>query len=606
MIEKSAWDRFAPYLRPYRLRFAQAGVAMVIVAASNGAVAWILKPVIDGLFLQKDILTSKGVLTPYLRPLTEAFELGAMSNLVLITAAVPALMLVKSVAAYAQNYLMSWIGQRVTQELREDLFRHLHRLSLDYYTANRSAEILARVTNDLAMVQSTLQFLPLYLIRDLLTVVSLMFVLFYRHWRFASMAIAVLPIAAVVLFVLGRKMRDASRSSQEIMGTLYHRFQESLQGMMLIKAFNYEEGAIARFREENASFFVEMMRYLRATALSGPLMEFFGSIVIAGLLYIGGREILLGRMTPGDFSVFLAAFFMAYAPTKNLGRLNSELQRGLASGERIFQILDERPRVVDKPGAVRFDSLKASVGLENVTFRYPSREVPALDDVTLEVRRGQTVAVVGPSGSGKSTLAQLLLRLYDPAAGRVAVDGLALADLDIRSFRDRVGIVTQETVLFNDTVAANIIIGRPGVSPDDVRRAAVIADAARFIDALPQGFDTPLGDRGLRLSGGQRQRLAIARAVLKNPDLLILDEATSNLDSTSEAEIQGAMERVMTGRTVLVIAHRLSTVQHADRIFALESGRVVEAGTHRELLIAGGLYRRLWEMQQGAEKEAKA
>ncbi len=593
--------RFVPYVRPYRLRFIQASVAMVVVAASNGMTAWILKPVIDGLFMQQDILTVRGVLTPYLRPLTEALALGPQTNLILITAAVPTLMAIKSVAAYAQNYLMSWIGQRVTQELREDLFRHLHKLSLDYYTEHRSAELLALVTNDLSMVQSTLQFAPLYLIRDLLTVASLMFVLLYRQWRFALMALTVLPLASVVLVVLGRKMRDASRASQEIMGTLYHRFQESLQGMMLIKAFNYEEGAIGRFRRENDDFFEQMMRYLRATALSGPLMEFFGSLVIAALLYIGGREILHGRMTPGDFAVFLAAFFMAYAPLKNLGRLNSEIQRGLASGDRIFQILDEKPKILDRPGASRFSGLKEAVRLEGVTFRYPSRETPALRGVSLELKRGETVAVVGPSGSGKSTLAQLLLRLYDPDAGRVTADGADLRDMDIRSFRERVGIVTQETILFNDTVAANIAIGRPGVTREEVRRAAAVADAARFIEALPQGFDTPLGDRGLRLSGGQRQRLAIARAVLRNPELLVLDEATSNLDSTSEAEIQGALARVMEGRTVLVIAHRLSTVSDADRTVVLDQGVVAEQGTHRQLLASGGLYRRLWEMQQGEE-----
>ncbi|MDE2292571.1 MAG: ABC transporter ATP-binding protein [Elusimicrobia bacterium] len=597
----NSFRRFAPYIRPFRLRFIQAGVAMVVVAASNGLVAWILKPVIDGLFLQHDILTAHGLLTPYLKPLAERLHLGGNTNLIIITAAVPTLMLIKSTAGYAQNYLMSWIGQRVTQELRDDLFCHLHRLSLEFFTENRSADILARVTNDLANVQSTLQFIPLYLIRDLLTIVALMFVLFYRQWHFALMALSVAPIASVVLYVLGKKMRSSSKASQEIMGTLYHRFQESLLGMMLIKAFNYEDGAIARFRRENDEFFVQMMRYLRATALSGPLMEFFGSMVIAALLYMGGREIILGHMTPGDFSVFLAAFFMAYAPVKNLGRFNSELQRGLASGDRIFQILDEKPRVFDRPGAARFTGLRESVALEGVTFRYPTREEPALRDVSLTLRRGERLAVVGPSGSGKSTLAQLLLRLYDPDQGAILYDGADLRGLAVRSLRDRLGIVTQETTLFNDTVAANIAIGRPGVSLDDIKRAAAVADAAGFIAALPDGYDTALGDRGMRLSGGQRQRLAIARAVLKDPDLLILDEATSSLDSTSEAEIQEALARVTEKRTVLVIAHRLSTVQDADRILTLEHGRVVESGTHRQLLAARGLYARLWQMQAGEE-----
>ncbi|TPW19852.1 MAG: ATP-binding cassette, subfamily B, bacterial MsbA [Elusimicrobia bacterium] len=598
------WERFLPYVRPHRLRFAQAGVAMVVVAASNGLILFLLKLVTDGVFLQSDILTAKGVLTPYLRPLTERMALGERTNVVLIAMAVPAFMFLKSVAGYAQNYLMSWIGQRISQELREDLFTHLHRLSLDYYTERRAGEILARATNDLSMVQSTLQFAPLYLVRDLLTVATCLGVLFWRHARFATMALLVAPFAAAVLVVLGRKMRDASKSSQEIMGTLYHRFQESLQGMMLIKAFNYEEGAVARFKAENEAFFVEMMRYLRATALSGPLMEFIGSLIIAGVIYMGGLEILSGRMTPGDFAMFAGAFFVAYAPLKNLGKLNSELQRGLASGDRIFEILDEVPRIVQAEGAVRFGGLKGSVRLAGLTFRYPSRDAAALSEVNLELRKGETLAVVGPSGSGKSTLAQLLLRLYDPAEGAVLVDGADLRTLDIRSWRERVGIVTQETVLFNDTVAGNLAIGRPGASRDEIERAAAVADAARFIEALPQGYDTPLGDRGLRLSGGQRQRLAIARAVLREPDLLILDEATSNLDSKSESEIQGALDKVMKGRTALVIAHRLSTIQGADRIVVLEAGRVVETGTHRQLLSSGGVYKRLWEMQAGEEAHA--
>ncbi|TBR20117.1 ABC transporter ATP-binding protein [bacterium] len=598
------WRRFLPYLKPHRIRFAQAGAAMVVVAASNGLILFLFKLVTDGVFLQSDILTSKGLLTPYLRPLAERLELGGRTNIVLISLAVPVFMLLKSIAGYAQNYLMSWIGQRITQELREDLFAHLHRLSLDYYSEHRAGEILARATNDLSMVQSTLQFAPLYTVRDLLTVMTCLGILFWRQARFATMAMLVAPFAGAVLVVLGRKMRESSKSSQEIMGTLYHRFQESLQGMMLIKAFNYEEGAVARFKDENESFFVEMMRYLRATALSGPLMEFIGSVIISGVIYLGGLEILSGRMTPGDFAMFAAAIFVAYAPLKNLGKLNSELQRGLASGDRIFEILDEEPRIVQTPGAARVEGLARSVRLEDLTFRYPSRETPALSGVTLELAKGETVAVVGPSGSGKSTLAQLLLRLYDPSEGAILIDGKDLRTLDVRSWREHVGIVTQETVLFNDTVAGNLALGRPGAGRAEIERAAAVADAAGFISALPEGYDTPLGDRGLRLSGGQRQRLAIARAVLREPDLLILDEATSSLDSKSEAEIQGALDAVMRGRTALVIAHRLSTIAGADRIVVLEAGRVVQQGTHRQLLAAGGVYKRLWEMQAGEEAKA--
>jgi len=573
--------RLLPYVRPYRGRFLQAAAAMVVVAAVNGATIYLLKPIIDQALISKNF-----------------------HWLWLAIVGVPVLIAVKTIAAYVQNYLMSWIGQRATQTLREELFRHLHTLSLDYYTENKSAEVLARVTNDLSNVQSSLQFLPLYLIRDTLTVFALMTVLFYLNWRFALIALLSLPFASIALVILGRKMRDSSMQSQVIMAQLYHRFQESLQGMLLIKAFNYEDGAVEKFRGENHSFFDQTMRYLRATALSGPLMELCGAVILSALLYYGGREILVGRMTTGDFFAFLAAFFAAYSPTKNLARLNAELQRGLASGERIFQLLDERPTVLEKRGAALFPGLRTAIRFEGVAFRYSSREQPALRDVDIDVRRGERVAIVGPSGSGKSTLIYLLLRLYDPSSGRVLLDGTDLRDLDVRSVRGQIGLVTQETVLFNESVFQNVAIGRAGATSEEVAAACRIADAHRFIESLPDGYRTQLGDRGMKLSGGQRQRLAIARAVLKNPSLLVLDEATSNLDSTSEKEVQTALERLMDGRTTLVIAHRLSTVQSADRIYVLQDGSVAECGAHAELIARDGVYRRLYEIQK-AEPERR-
>jgi subfamily B ATP-binding cassette protein MsbA len=567
-------QRLLPYLKPYRLRFLYASIAMLIVAGTSAVTIYVLRPIIDEVFVSKDF-----------------------SVLPLIIAGVPALYGVKSAAAYVQNYLMSWIGQRVTQELRDELFRHLHTLSLDFYSATKSGEVLAKVTNDLSNVQSALQFLPLYLIRDTLTVVGLLGVLFYLNWSFALLALIGIPVSSIFLVVLGKKMRDSSRESQVVMGEIYHRFQESLQSMMVIKAFNYEAGAIAKFRDENNRFFDQMMRYLRATALSGPLMEFFGSLVIAGLIYYGAQEVAANKMTSGGFFAFLAAVFAAYAPTKNLARMNSELQRGLSSGERIFSLLDEKPKVLDAANASQFEGLKQNIRLEGVRFRYPSRESDALNNVDMHVNRGETIAIVGPSGSGKSTLVQLLLRLYDPNSGSLLLDDKDLREWGTASVRRHLGLVTQETVLFNDNVAANIAIGRKDVSREDVERAAKVAAAHDFIAALPEGYDTMLGDRGMRLSGGQRQRLAIARAVLANPEILILDEATSNLDSTSEREVQAALERLMKGRTVIVIAHRLSTVRSADRIYVMDAGKVIEEGSHSNLLKKDGLYKRLYELQ---------
>ncbi|MBI4387405.1 MAG: ABC transporter ATP-binding protein [Elusimicrobia bacterium] len=571
----NVYARFLPYLKPYRVRFFQACLAMGGVAIFNGASIYVLKPIVNHLFVSRE------------------FQV-----LWLAVVGIPLLVAMKTVASYIQNYLMSWIGQRVTQEVREELFRHLHALDAQFFSQHKSGEILARVTNDLNTVQSTLNFIPLYLIRDSLTVVVLTAVLFHLNWRFALLALLAIPVASTILSVLGRKMRESSLQSQAIMGHLYSRFQESLQGMMVIKAFNYEEGAIEKFQEENLSFFNQMMRYLRATALSGPLMEFGGSLILALLIYYGGREIIGGRMTPGDFFAFLGAFFAAYAPVKNLARLNSELQRGMASGERIFQLLDQKPLILSASGAPAFSGLQKAVRVEGAWFCYPGRERPALKGVDLAIGKGEVVAVVGPSGSGKSTLVQLLLRLYDPERGRILYDDRDLRDWNLHSVRDQIGLVTQETVLFNDTVFQNVALGRPVVTLAQVEEACRVADAAGFIAQLPQEYQTSLGDRGAKLSGGQRQRLAIARAILKNPSFLILDEATSSLDSASEDAIQKALETLMAGRTVLLIAHRLSTIAMAQRICVLHQGEIVEEGTHRELLSQSGLYHRLYDIQK--------
>ncbi|PCI32586.1 MAG: ABC transporter permease [Elusimicrobia bacterium] len=589
-------------MKPHRLRFYQAAIAMVVVALSNMATVGLIDVVINGLLKGDDLTGSQldEFLSQFAGPLLD--KSLSYRTLVIITISLPLLMLIKSMAAYIQNYLMSWLGQRITQQLREDLFRHLHRLSLEFHSGQKAGEILARATNDLTIVQSMLQFVPLYLIRDFLTVIFLMTALFFINKNFALVALGMIPIASMVIIPLGRKMRDASSKSQAIMGNIYHRFQESLHGMMLVKALNYEEGATRKFQKENEAFFTQMMRYLRATALSGPLMEFIGSLMMAGLFFYGGREILHGNMDAGAFGGFLGAFFMAYAPIKNLGKLNSELQRGLASSERIFQLLDEKPNVVDRPGARRLSRLETAITLDDVTFQYPTRDTPALDHVSFEVRRGETIAIVGPSGSGKSTLVQILLRLYDPGKGRILFDNIDLKDLDIRTLRDRIGLVTQETMLFNETVQGNIAIGREDTPLAAVVEAAKVANADAFIQQLPHGYETELGDRGLRLSGGQRQRLAIARAVLRDPEILVLDEATSNLDSASEKEVQRALEQIMQGRTSIVIAHRLSTIQNADRIIVLSDGRIAESGTHSELLLRDGLYSKLHALQSAEPK----
>jgi ABC-type multidrug transport system fused ATPase/permease subunit len=400
-------------------------------------------------------------------------------------------------------------------------------------------------------------------------------------------------------------MRESSRQAQIAVDRLHHRFQESVQGMLVIKAYNYEPGATEKFREENESFFQPMMRYLRATALMTPLMEVGASVVVAAIIYFGGREVISGRMTPGAFFAFLGGLMAMYAPIKNLARTNAELQRAWTGVERLFDVLaekaeDPKSRKPDFPG------LRESIRLEGVGFRYPGARAWALRGLDLEIPRGSRVALVGPSGCGKSTLARLLLRLHDPAEGRMLLDGVDAQNYDAGSVRARAGLVTTEAALFNETVFQNVALGRPVVTLSEVERACRLAGAAEFIEALPEGYRTLLGDWGYSLSAGQRQKLALARVLLKDPDLVVLDEATAHLDGPAEKEVLAALETVLAGRTVVTISHELRSVVGADRIAVLSAGAVVELGTHAQLMAARGLYRRLFELEDAARPATEA
>ncbi|MDX6769527.1 MAG: ABC transporter ATP-binding protein [Elusimicrobiota bacterium] len=578
----SVGKRLRRYVKPHLARFVWAALAMALVSAFNGVSVLILKPIVDRILIQKDLHV-----------------------LWLAVAGVPVLVALKSVASYAQNYLMSWIGQRVSQQLREDLFRHLHVLPLEFYSGGKGADVLSRVTNDLTLVQTALTTLPVYLVRDTLTVLFLTGSLFYLDWRFATVALLGSPLSLAALWVLSRKMREASRQSSIATERLHHRFSESVQGMLTVKAFNYEDGATEKFQEENESFFQPMMRYLRATALMTPVLELGASLMAALILWFGGREVILGHITPGAFFAFLGAFFAAYAPIKNLARINAEVQRAWASAERLFHLLDEKPALPRKRKP-SFGGLKTGVRLEKVGFRYPGSKTWALRGLDLEIPRGARVALVGPTGCGKSTVAKLLLRLHDPEEGRVLFDGVDARELDAGSLRARVGLVEADAVLFHDTVLQNVSLGRKVVTLSEVEKACRAVGAHDFIAALPEGYRTLLGDWGFSLSSGQRQKLALARVLLKDPELVILDEATAHLDGQAEREALAALETVLAGRTVVTVAHRLAPVTRADRIHVLSSGRVAESGTHAELMAASGLYRRLFDLQsvEGSKEAA--
>ena len=572
----SAARRFRRYLRPHLGRFGWACAAMLVVSAFNGLAILLVKPIIDRLFIARDL-----------------------NMLWLAVFGLPFLVILKSIASYVQNYLMSWIGQRVIQQVREDLFRRLHELPLEFYSGRKGADVLSRVTGDLTLVQAALTTLPVYAIRDTLTVLFLIAALFHLNWRFATLALLGSPLSLAALYVLSRKMRDSSRQAQIAVDRLHHRFQESVQGMLVIKAYNYESGATERFQEENESFFQPMMRYLRATALMTPLMEIGASVVVAAIIFFGGREVISGRMTPGAFFAFLGGMTAAYAPVKNLARTNAELQRAWTGVERLFHLLAEKTDDSKRRGPA-FPGLSDAIRFEGVGFRYPGARAWALRGLDLEIAKGSRTAIVGPSGCGKSTLARLLLRLHDPAEGRMLLNGVDARCYDAASTRARAGLVTTEASLFNDTVFQNVALGRRVVTLSEVERACRLAGAAEFIEALPEGYRTLLGDWGFSLSAGQRQRLALARVLLKDPELVVLDEATAHLDGPAKKEVLASLETVLAGRTVVTISHELSAVVGADRIAVLSAGAVAELGAHAELMAARGLYRRLFELEDAA------
>ena len=562
------------YLKPHKIRLAQAAVSMIVLAVIKNAVIYISGPVIKGVFMDKN-----------------------MDLLRLIVFGLPALFVLRMLVEYINAYLMSWIGQRVVQKVREDLFAHIHRLSLEFYWRKRSSDVMSRVINDLNNVQSTVQFIPLYGIRDVLTVVSCIGVLFYIDWQFALISLVILPVTGLLLGIFGKKMRRASSESNVIVSEISHKFQESLQGITVVKAFNYEDQAIAKFKVSNDAYFGKMMRYLRAATISGPVMELLGGLVLIGIIYMGGKAIFAGTMSTATFFSFSGGFLTAYMPLKNISNLNSKLQQGLAAWERIYQILEEKPAVVVKHETKNIDHLDGKIEFQGVNYKYPSRDTQVLKDLSFTIKPGEVAAFVGPSGSGKTTIIHLLLRFFDPISGRVNIDDHDMLDLDTTDLREHMGLVTQDTILFDDTVYKNITIGRPGATMAEVEEAARAADAHAFTTAMPQGYETMLGERGVKLSGGQRQRLAIARAIIKKPKILLLDEATSNLDTASEQSVQAAIERILSGRTVVMVAHRLSTVRNADKIFVLKKGELAETGTHEELLALNGVYKGLYEAQ---------
>ncbi|HEY3216529.1 MAG TPA: ABC transporter ATP-binding protein [Candidatus Eisenbacteria bacterium] len=617
--------RVLRFLQPYRRRLAAALACMVLYAVTTTVSLGMISPFMQVLFERtgqahvgslalpgsvdpaRTMERSREPLTfdrlnrwPELiraraeRSLLAARPLVALERICLFVLVV---LLLKNVADYLQSFLMVSIEQAVIRDLRDQLQARLLSLSLSFYHARRTGSLISRVTNDVEYLRTALASGGSTLVKDSLTLLGSLGLAFYASWKLALLSLLVLPPAAVALGVIGRKMRRRSSVAQERMGDLTAILQETIAGARIVRGFGMEAFERDKFRRANEAFYRAFVRMRRIAVAARPVSEFSLVIVAVAMLWFGGREIFTGHtLAPHQFVLFVTALLTTISPTKSLAEVHANIQQGVAAAQRLFAILDAPVEVVDRTGARRVEGFRDRVRYERVSFAYGTGP-RVLHELSLEIARGEIVALVGTSGAGKSTTMDLLPRFYDPTEGRVTLDGVDLRDLALPSLRAQLGIVTQETILFHDTVRNNIAYGLADADERAVHEAAEAAHAHEFVARMPHGYDTVIGERGVRLSGGERQRIAIARALLKNPPILLLDEATSALDVEGERLVQAALERLMRDRTVLVIAHRLSTVQHADRIVVLEKGRVLASGTHHQLLDQDGLYRRLYDLQ---------
>jgi subfamily B ATP-binding cassette protein MsbA len=512
------------------------------------------------------------------------------------------LIFLKSLFEYLQAYWMAHVEQGVIKDLRNDLYRHLNELSLSYFHRTRTGQLISRITNDVALVNGGVSASFVTLIKNPLLILTYLSMALYLSWQLTLIALVILPASMAIIGFIGSRLRRASALSQEKMAEVTSVLQETISGVRVVKAFAMEEFELRKFQRVARDYFKSLLHITRVSKLAGPMTEFLSAIVGIGILWFGGQQVLSGDgLSPGDFILFLLVIFSMMQPIKELSSVNSRLQEATAAGERIFAIIDLAPEVVSLPGAQKIENFSAGIRFDKVSFAYENEQAKAettvLQNISLAVNKGEILALVGPSGAGKSTLVDLLPRFYDPQQGRILIDGIDLREIDVKSLRRLMGIVTQETILFHDTVRNNIAYGLQEISEERLIQAAEAANAHRFITELPRSYETVIGERGVKLSGGQRQRLAIARALLKNPPILILDEATSALDSESEMLVQQAIERLMANRTSFVIAHRLSTILHAHQIIVIDKGRIVQRGTHDELLAQKGIYQKLYRMQ---------
>lgn len=584
------YRRLFAYIKPYWPQLALATLCMVLFALFNTITIYSIKPTIDHVFTATDAAVDYALpLTAITLHLTRLQMLFGLSGFIVLT------FLLKGLASYGQAFFMGLCGMSAGTDLRNEVYEKILRQSLDFFHARKTGDIASRLTGDIGIILNSISNIVAAFIREPAEVMFLIGLIFVLDWRLALVSLLVFPFVGWLIAAFGKKMRTTTHTMQAEQGEIAAVVTETVGGIRIVQGFTMEAHETQRHRARTAEFLRASLRILRIKALAPPVLEFIAALAIAGIIVYGGMQVVNQKITTGTFFTFMAALISLYKPLRSLTQVNNTLQQIVAAGERLFELLDAPLRVVSAPGAPPLAPLKNAITYRGVGFSY-DRE-PVLHDIELTVARGQRVAIVGSSGAGKSTLLNLLPRFYDPTAGAVCIDGTDVRTLDLESLRRAIGIVTQDVVLFNDSVHNNIAYGTPGAAREKVAAAARAANADEFIARLPRGYDTVIGERGMTISGGERQRLSIARALLKNPPILLLDEATSNLDTESERAVQEALERLMADRTTLVIAHRLSTVTGADLIIVLDGGRIVERGPHAELLAQGGLYAKLYQLQ---------